>query len=165
MLPLLRDGTRILNIDESWLNETNFTRQMWCPSKAPATITQKAISHRLSLIAALDTEGNVYYSLTQANTDQNVMLAFLLHLVNQLDLERPSWREDTVILLDGARYHTGANIREYLRKLRLDVIWSAPYSYSTAPIELVFGALKLGELNPEQQGTGKKVSARAFSFP
>ena len=26
MLPLLRDGKRILNIDESWLNEVNFTR-------------------------------------------------------------------------------------------------------------------------------------------
>ena len=26
MLPLLKDGKRILNIDESWLNESNFTR-------------------------------------------------------------------------------------------------------------------------------------------
>ena len=26
MLPLLRDGKRIINIDESWLNESNFTR-------------------------------------------------------------------------------------------------------------------------------------------
>ena len=39
------------------------------------------------------------------------------------------------------------------------MIWSAPYSYSTAPIELLFGGLKLGELNPERQPTGKKVSA------
>ncbi len=38
------------------------------------------------------------------------------------------------------------------------MIWSAPYSYSTAPIELLFGGLKLGELNPERQPTGKKVS-------
>ena len=158
MIPLLRDGTRILNIDESWLNETNFTRQMWCPGQTPATITQKAILHRLSLIAVLDTEGNIYFSLTQANTDQNVMLAFLVKLVEQLDLERPGWRDDTVILLDGACYHTGTDIREYLRKLNLDVIWSVPYSYSTAPIELLFGSLKFGELNPGNKGTGKKVS-------
>lgn len=64
MIPLLRDGMRILNIDESWLNETNFTRKIWCPPQTPATITQRAISHRISLIAALDTEGCVYYSLT-----------------------------------------------------------------------------------------------------
>lgn len=34
--------------------------------------------------------------------------------------------------------------------------YSAPYSYSTAPAELVFAAVKLGELNPERLPTGKK---------
>ena len=131
---------------------------MWCPAQTPATMTAKPISYRISLIAALDTEGNIYYSLTQANTDQHVMMVFLQHLVEQLDQERPSWKEDCVILLDGARYHTGSRVREYLRKLELQVIWSGPYSYSTAPIEMVFGILKFGELNPEKKATGKKVS-------
>ena len=78
------------------------------------------------------------------------MLAFLVHLIKQLDLERPSWRDDTCLLLDGARYHTGSKVREYMQKLELEVIWSAPYSYSTAPIETVFATLKFGELNPDQ---------------
>ena len=86
------------------------------------------------------------------------MLIFLVHLVQQLDAERPSWREDTVLLLDGPRYHTGSKVREYMRKLELEVIWSGPYSYSTAPIETVFATLKFGELNPDRQPTGKKVS-------
>ena len=43
-----------------------------------------------------------------------------------------------------------------MRKLQLDIIWSGPYSYDAAPIELVFGHLKLGELNTEQKATGKK---------
>ena len=72
------------------------------------------------------------------------MMIYLIHLVNQLDQERSSWRDDTVLLLDGARYHTGTEVREYLRKLELQVIWSGPYSYSTAPIETVFAALKFG---------------------
>lgn len=86
------------------------------------------------------------------------MLVFLIELVKQLDTERPSWKDDTVLLLDGARYHTGSRVREYMRKLELQVIWSAPYSFSTAPIEMVFSTLKFGELNPEKQPTGKKVS-------
>ena len=147
MIPLLQYGTRILNIDESWINSTNFTRKIWAPTATPRTIVAKPISHRLSLIAALDTEGRIYYSLTQANTDQDVMLIFLLHLVKLLDSERPGWKNDTVLQLDGARYHTGSAVREYMRKLELQVIYSAPYSYSTAPIEMVFGALKSGELN------------------
>ena len=39
-------------------------------------------------------------------------MIFLVHLVQQLDTERPSWRDDTVLLLDGARYHTGSKVRE-----------------------------------------------------
>ena len=111
------------------------------------------------MIAALDTEGCIYYSLTQANTDSDVMMIFLQHLVEQLDLERPSWRDDTLLLLDGAKYHLSSQVREYMRKLDLQVIWSGPYSYSTAPIETVFAALKFGELNPDRKPSGKKVSA------
>ena len=85
------------------------------------------------------------------------MMIYLIHLVNQLDQERSSWRDDTVLLLDGARYHTGTEVREYLRKLELQVIWSGPYSYSTAPIETVFSALKFGQLNQDRKPTGKKV--------
>ena len=111
---------------------------MWCPGDSAATVTQRTVTTRLSLIAALDTDGRVYFALTQANTDQNVMLAFLRHLMAKLDEEHPGWTEEWVILLDGARYHTGEEIREYLRKMQLQVIWSAPYSYTTAPIELLF---------------------------
>ncbi len=158
MLPLLIAGKRVLNVDESWLNESSFTRKMWCPGDAAATVTFRAVTPRLSLIAALDTDGRVYFALTQANTDQHVMLAFLRHLTMKLDEELPGWRSETVILLDGARYHTGEEIREYIRKMQLQVVWSAPYSYAAAPIELLFGGLKFGELNPERQPTCKKVS-------
>ncbi len=69
MLPLLIEGKRILNVDESWLNESSFTRKMWCPGSAAATVTLRSVTPRLSLIAALDTDGRVYFTLTQANTD------------------------------------------------------------------------------------------------
>ena len=86
------------------------------------------------------------------------MLAFLQHFILVLDEEDAAWREDTIILLDGARYHTGEEIREYIHKMRLQIIWSAPYSYSAAPIELLFGGLKFGKLNPDRLATGKRVS-------
>ena len=156
MLALLEEGTRIINVDESWLNDTNFTRKIWCPAGAAATVTQQSVTPRLTLIAALDTEGRVYFTLTHANTDSDVLLAFMKHLMRQLDGEDPGWAEKTVFLLDGARYHTGEKMREYLRKLQVQVIYSGPYSYAAAPIEMVFGALKRGELNPERRSTGKR---------
>ena len=67
-----------------------------------------------------------------------------------------------MILLDGAKYHTGIEIRDYMWKLEISVMWSAPYSYDTAPIELVFAHLKFGELNEEEFPTGKKVSIKTL---
>ena len=47
-----------------------------------------------------------------------MLLTFLRHLTVKLDEESPGWEAETVILLDGARYHTGEEIREYLRKMQ-----------------------------------------------
>ena len=30
MLDLLLSGKKIINVDQSWVNETNFTNMMWC---------------------------------------------------------------------------------------------------------------------------------------
>ena len=86
------------------------------------------------------------------------MLAFLIHLIVKLDQELGAWRDDTIFLLDNAKYHKGAEICSYMRKLKIDIMWSAPYSYSTAPIETVFAHLKLEKLNQKGHPTGKKVS-------
>ncbi|MEC8877566.1 MAG: hypothetical protein VX554_00120, partial [Candidatus Thermoplasmatota archaeon] len=100
MLKLLAGKKRVLNVDESLISETEYGRRMWCPSTAPATVTERAVSTRLALIAALDTDGAVYFSLTTANTDWRVMRCFLGYLSRRLDGEDASWRESTVVLLD-----------------------------------------------------------------
>ena len=72
------------------------------------------------------------------------MLVFLTYLVELLDQESSSWRDDTVLLFDCAKYHVGLDIKNYMRKLELPVIYSGPYSYDAAPVEKVFGHLKFG---------------------
>ena len=46
----------------------------------------------------------------------------------------------------------------------LPIIYSGPYCYAAAPIELMFAALKLGELNPERLPTGKKSLSNIADF-
>jgi hypothetical protein len=43
-----------------------------------------------------------------------------------------------------------------MKALGFKVVISAPYSYSTAPIELAFAFLKRGDLNPTAIKTGKR---------
>ena len=111
---------------------------------------------RISLIAAIDNKGNAWYALNQSNTDSSVMLLFLKSMMETLDIESPGWQEDTVFLLDGARYHTSEETRSHIKALDIKVLYSAPYSYSSASIEHLFACLKLGELNPQRLPTGKR---------
>ena len=64
MLPLLQSGRRIINVDESWLNGTRFLRRVCAPADAAGTFTDKQVAPRISLIAALDTDGRMWCSLT-----------------------------------------------------------------------------------------------------
>jgi len=55
---------------------------------------------------AICTNGNLYCSLTQVNTDHRIFCLFLTKLVNQLNKEDKNWRNNTIMLIDGAKYQT-----------------------------------------------------------
>ena len=77
MLELLEQGTRIINIDETWLNETSFIRNVWTDKKGFGNTRLNTVAPRLSMIAALDTDGKVWFSLAHAATDSDVIALFL----------------------------------------------------------------------------------------
>ena len=108
------------------------------------------------MISALDTDGRVFISLSHAATDQDTFMLFLQHLIVKLDQDSPGWQYNSIILMDNAPYHTGEEIRDYLRKMQIPIMYTAPYSYSASPIETLFAHLKLGELNKRDDPTGKK---------
>ena len=84
------------------------------------------------------------------------MTTFLRYLSRQLDRESPGWQEKSTILLDNAAWHVNSVMKSRLSRLRLPIIYSGPYSYTSAPAEQVFAALKFGDLNPMRLPTGKK---------
>ena len=114
------------------------------------------IMPRLSMIAALDTHGNVWFTLNHASTDGDIIALFLKQLIDKLDEEMPDWQDDTVILWDNAANHASSETMNTINRLGLQVIFSGPYSYSAAPIETLFSALKMGEINHDDSSTGKR---------
>ena len=77
---LLNHKKRVINVDETWLNETSFTRKAWAKNKGQGNTRLNVVSPRISMIAALDTDGKVWFTLAQANTDSNMMALFLYSL-------------------------------------------------------------------------------------
>jgi len=156
MLDQLARGTRVINIDQSWLSETCFQRRRWRRRGQVNSMDEKQVNPRIAMLMAIDTAGSVYLSLTQTNTDHKVFCMFLTHLTKKLATEMPNWRDGCLFLCDGAKYQSCAESRRHMEHLGMRVCISAPYSYAAAPIELAFAWFKSTELNPEKAKTGKK---------
>ena len=108
------------------------------------------------MIVALDTKGNVYLSLAQANSNSAMMELFFRGLTTRLNKERPNWRRDTLIFVDGAKYHQSVDFLKVAADLRLPYMVLGPHSYDAAPCELVFAHFKKDDINPRHVPTGKR---------
>ena len=156
MLALLQQGKRIINVDESWLSHTDFRRRKWKAHGMTNSVPRRNVNPRISCIGAVDTEGDVYLSLTQKNTDNMVMKLFLSRLALQLDRDRPGWQKDSFLMLDGAAYHLSQEIQTHLSNLDFPVIYTGPRSYDASPAERLWAALKTVDLNPADLKCGKR---------
>ena len=156
MMELLADGKRIINVDETWISSTSFQRRKWCRKDSTNSVISRQIQPRISMIAAMDTDGDTYACYTTVNTNTSVMKLYLSYLAEQIEKDRPNFRDDTVLLLDGAKYHTNFEIQGHLKALNFPVIYTGPYSYDACPCELLFARIKSADLNPTKLPTGKK---------
>ena len=107
------------------------------------------------MLVAVDSLGAVYFSLSQSNSNMGLFGIFLQQLVLKLDVERPSWRKNTLVTLDGAAYHRALEVRELFERLEIPVAMLGPYSYAAAPCELFFASFKGSDINPRKVPTTK----------
>jgi hypothetical protein len=156
MLGLIDEGKTILNVDQSWLNMLDFRHRKWVVRGQRNSLAFKPVVPRLSVLAAIDTQGSVYMALTMSHTDSDVLCLFLKRLFAKIELERPDFRQNTILLIDGAPYHRGDETHNYLCNLGVATVMGGPYGYQAAPIESFFALLKNSDLNPELLSCGKK---------
>ena len=84
---------------------SDFRRMKWQVPGTTNSVPKLEIAPRITMILGIDTLGNVYVTLAQANSNTEMMELYFRALTNQLDIERPGWRRDTIIIVDGAKYH------------------------------------------------------------
>ena len=80
-------GHRVINIDETWLSETDFRRSKWVQTGNRNTFPEHVMGFKVNLIAAVSTDGQVYVSVVQCNTDTDVYMMFLSRLASVLTQE------------------------------------------------------------------------------
>ena len=103
---------------------------------------QKELGKKVNIIAGLDTDGRVYVALHQTNTNESVFVAFLSRLVDVLRREDSQFRQNLLLVFDGASFHKSPGTRLALRRLGLPYAIAAPYAYDGQSIEYLFSLLK-----------------------
>ena len=149
MIKLFHEGKTILNVDESWIAMSDFRRRKWQMPGTTNSVPKLLTADRISMITSLDNTGSVYLSLLQSNSNGKVMDIFLRQLALQLDRDRPDWRNDTVLLMDNAKYHWSKTTTKTLKSL------SGPHSYAASPCELWFASFKCRDINPRRLSLAK----------
>ena len=134
---------------------SDFRRMKWQPAGSTNSVPKLQLSPRISMITGIDTNGQVYLSLLQSNSNTRIMAIFFHKLVAVLDKERADWRENTVVLLDNAPYHAAPATLKVFQALRIPVLFTGLHSYNSAPCELFFAAFKREDINPRKVKTGK----------
>ena len=116
----------------------------------------KAVAPRISVMIAIDTDGDIFYALTQVNTDSTMKKLLLSSLCKQLDEDRPDWRETTVMIMDNAKYNRSAECIEHIKYLKIPMVFTGAYSYDISPVERFFSYVKQGMVIEFDTPSGKR---------
>lgn len=103
LLKELAMGTRVINLDETWLSGTMYRRQHWRKRGTKSSIPNGAMNPRISVLLAIDTDGRYYVTMSHLNTDADSFTMFLSKLAGKLASEDRDWRSKSLIMYDGAK--------------------------------------------------------------
>ena len=149
-------GKRVINIDEAHLPSASYLRKGWGVKGVELRPHTKELGHSLGMIAAVDSNGASYFAISQYSNGSRVFSTFLQRLVITLDGEDTYWRDNTIIMLDGAVTHRSEETRRAMAALRIPAVIAGPYGFDGSPCEKLFAHLKVGDLNPWSIKTGKR---------
>ena len=93
-------------------------------------MSDKTLKVKINMIVAVSNRGQCWLGLTYVNTTEEVFQLFISHLADVLTRSgNVNWRDNTVLLLDGASYHRSKSTRKFLLDQRITTVLSAAYSY------------------------------------
>jgi len=97
MIELFKKYLIIINIDETWLSRTDFRRRKWKFRSSTNFIENTIVNPRISMIAAVSNMGDLYFSVSQGNSNVETFKVFIIYLMKKLNSQKPDWRNNTVI--------------------------------------------------------------------
>ena len=69
LIEVLQSGKRVINVDQTWLGMADFRRMKWRPKGSTNSIPKLSMLPRITMFVGLDTDGELYLSLLQSNSN------------------------------------------------------------------------------------------------
>jgi hypothetical protein len=60
MLQIYSEGYHVINIDETWVPQTDFRRRCWQTRNENSSLADRVLGHKVNLIVAVSSQGKVY---------------------------------------------------------------------------------------------------------
>ncbi len=81
----MKAGTEVFNIDESIIRSTDHRRRGWVQAKNRILVSKALRLPQISIIAAVSSNGRVFFTINQGKTTSLTFLLFLSKLCLLLD--------------------------------------------------------------------------------
>ena len=135
ILQKLNQKKKLVFYDETWFDKFNYIRYEWTDRGEPARGLEKPACPRITVVAAVDSDGNKYASITQSNSTRYTTQVYLFQLITLLEKEDNDFRDKTILVFDGATHHLTADVRALLQLMNVQYCVTSPFSPQLCPVE------------------------------
>ena len=140
---IITNNTLLLNIDESSINRNLKTHYSWSLKGNKTEAKNSFIVGSASLIFGILSNGSSIGMITNGTINSLKFITFLKNLKEWLNKNKNFGFKETLLIMDIWSIHKSKSTINYLKKIKIQVLFLPVYSPILAPIEKFYGILKL----------------------
>ena len=137
-----QDGYILVQIDEFSIGRNIFPSMAWTEKGWSGYALNDTIQNRWSVIAAISNFSFEAVAISKNNTNGAVFVEFLELLIENLKIRFWDKISKIVLSADGARYHSVKELDAVLKKNKMMLIQTIPYTLEFSPIEIFINWMK-----------------------
>lgn len=128
LIKTLSEKYRVINYDESTIDHFESFHKTWSSIGCQERSKNKEVNPRVSLVAAVDNYGNKYMSMLQCNSNRYTTMLILSQLFKLLDEEDSNWKLNSIVMIDGASYHSVIEVKAFFKLHKVRFAITSPHS-------------------------------------
>lgn len=111
---LLLKFKTLISYDESWFSNLNHQSVGYLRKDSKFWYDTRRVTKRITSVGAIDSDGNSFLQLLEANGNASTTLIALAQLFKFYDMKDPLWKSKSVMLFDGCKFHRKKEVEQFI---------------------------------------------------